>query len=266
MLHQVPRVAGAQRNVPLQAVLRDPFRGLRIEGDLLVLADAPKDLGELFRRRRLDLDLVLDAPQERFIHQRGGRAVRREDEEYVERHLDLATVARRQEVDIAVERDDPTVEELVGRGTLATEVVDEEHAAARLHLEGRFVDLRIRIEDEVEVLERQLTADHDERARDRDPAAVEARVKLDERTVAGRIVHADDLLTDEDRVRHDDAALQHGRERLRDRRLSGTGWAEEEDRLRAVDRRSELAEREVRQHEMSERFAKSVERDLDRAH
>ena len=78
------------------------------------------------------------------------------------------------------------------------------------------------------------------------------------------VVHADDLLADEDRVRHDDAALKHRRERLRDRRLAGAGWSEEEDRLRAVDRGSELAEREVRQHEMRERFAKTLERDLDR--
>src|SRR2546426_209575 len=255
-------MARAQRDVPLEAVLRDPLRGLRIEGDLLLRAYATKDLHELLRRRRLDLDLVLDASQECFIHQRRGRPVRREDEQDVERDFDLATVAGRQEVDVAVERDDPAVEELVGRCTLTAEVVDEEHAAARLHLERRLVDLRVRVENEVEVLERQLTADLDERARNRDPASVEARVKLDERAVTRRVVHADDLLTDKDRVRHDDAALQHRGERLRDRRLAGAGWTEEEDRLRAVDGRPELAEREIRQHEMREGFAQTFQRDL----
>src|SRR5713226_10643451 len=117
-------MARAQRDVPLEAVLRDPLRGLRIEGDLLLRADAAKDLHELLRRRRLDLDLVLDASQERFIDQRRGRAVRREDEQDVERHFDLATIARREEVDVAVERDDPAVEELIGRRALAAEVID----------------------------------------------------------------------------------------------------------------------------------------------
>src|SRR6185503_5879531 len=141
VLHEVTRVARAQRDVPLEAVLRDPLRRLRIEGDPLVLADATEDLGEFLRRRRLDLDLVLDAPQERLIHQGRVRAVRREHEQHVERDLDLAAIGRRQEVDVAVERDDPAVEELIGRGALAAEVVDEENAAARLHLERRFVDL-----------------------------------------------------------------------------------------------------------------------------
>jgi len=43
------------------------------------------------------------------------------------------------------------------------------------------------------------------------------------------------------------------------------GWAEEEDRLRAVDRRPELTKREVRKHEMRERFAKTLKGDLYRA-
>src|SRR5438552_4102166 len=67
VLHQVPRVARAERDVALAAVRRDPIRGLRVESDLLLLADAAQDLGELLVRGRLDLDLVLDAPQERLV-------------------------------------------------------------------------------------------------------------------------------------------------------------------------------------------------------
>jgi len=89
------------------------------------------------------------------------------------------------------------------------------------------VDLRVRVEDEIEVLEGQLTRPR-RRTRHRDPAAVEARIELDERTVTRRVVHTDDLLADEDRLRHDDAALEHRGERFRDRRLAGAGWAEEE--------------------------------------
>src|SRR5438034_996430 len=67
VLHQVPRVARAERDVALAAVRRDPIRGLRVESDLLLLADAAQDLGEFLVRGRLDLDLVLDAPQERLV-------------------------------------------------------------------------------------------------------------------------------------------------------------------------------------------------------
>src|SRR5437773_3751635 len=172
VLNQVARVARAQRNVPLARVRGDPLGGLRIERDLLRLAHAAQDLRELLLRRRLDLDLVLDAPQERLIHQRRGRAVRREDEEHVERHLDLATVGEREEVDVAVERDDPSVEEHLGRGALPAEVVDEQHAPARLHLERRLMHLGVLVEGEIEVLERELATDLDERTRDRDPTAV----------------------------------------------------------------------------------------------
>src|SRR6185436_3882469 len=83
--------------------------------------------------------------------------------------------------------------------------------------------------------------------------------------MTGWVVHADDLLADKDRVRHDDAALEHRRERLRDRRLARAGWAKEEDRLRAVDGWPELTERELRQHEMRERFLESIPRHLHRA-
>src|SRR6266550_8771086 len=70
VLHQVARVARAERNVALATIRRDPLRGLRIEGDLLLLAYAPQDLGELLVGGRLDLDLVLNAPEEGFVDER----------------------------------------------------------------------------------------------------------------------------------------------------------------------------------------------------
>src|SRR5207247_788966 len=81
-----------ERGVGLARVGGDPLGRLRVERDLLLLADPTQDLRKLLLRRRLDLDLVLNATQERFIHQRGGRAVRGEDEKHVERYLDLAAV------------------------------------------------------------------------------------------------------------------------------------------------------------------------------
>src|SRR5437867_2489164 len=106
-------VARAQRDVALAAVLRDPIAGLRVEGDLLRLADAAEDLRELLIGRRLDLDLVLDPSQERLVDERGRGAVGREDEEHVEGDLDLAAIGRGEEVHIPIERHDPAIEELL---------------------------------------------------------------------------------------------------------------------------------------------------------
>src|SRR5207244_1293349 len=211
------------------------------------------------------LDLVLDAPEERLVDERRRRAVRRENEEHVEAHLDLAAVGKREEVDVPIERDDPAVEELIRRGALAPEVVDEKDATARLHLEGRLVHLGERVVAEIELLERELPADLHERARDRDPAAVEALVERDERAVPRRIEDADELLADLNDVRDDDVALEEGRERLRDRRLSGAGRAEEEDRPPAVDGGSELAQRAFGKHEVAERLLELLHRDLEAA-
>src|SRR3989441_6497068 len=266
MRHEVARVARAERDVALLRVLHDPLGGLRVVLELLLRADAAQDLPELWLRRRLQLDLVLDAPEERLVDERRRRAVRRENEEHVEAHLDLAAVGEREEVDVPIERDDPAVEELIRRGALAPEVIDEQDAAARLHLEGRLVHLGERVVSEIELLERELAADLHERARDRDPAAVEALVEREERAVPRRIEHADDLLADLDDVRDDDVPLEERRKRLRDRRLSGAGRAEEEDRSPAVDRGSELAQRAIGKHEVAERLLELLHRDLEAAH
>src|SRR5439155_18855556 len=113
--HEVTWLARAERDVALARVLRDPLRGLRVEREPVLLADAAHDLRELRVRRRLHLDLVLDASKERLVDERRRRAVRREDEEHIEGHLDLATVVQREEVDVAVEGDDPAVQEILRR-------------------------------------------------------------------------------------------------------------------------------------------------------
>src|SRR5439155_11256299 len=176
-----------------------------------------------------------------------------------ERHLDLATVGQCEKVDVAVERDDPSVEEHLGRGALPAEVVDEQHATARLHLERRLMHLGVLVEGEIEVLERELATDLDERTRDGDPTAIEPRVERDERTVPRGVEHADELLSHEDRVRQDDAAAEHRGKGLRDRGLAGAGRPEEEDRAPAVDGGAELPERLLRKDEVRERLAYLVE-------
>src|SRR5207244_13007608 len=105
-------------------------------------------------------------------------------------------------------------------------------------------------ERQIEVLERELATDLDERTRDRYPAAIEPRVERDERTVTRRVEDADELLTHEDRVREDDAAPEHRGEGLGDRGLPGGGRCEEKDGSSGVDGGSGLAHRLCRQHEM----------------
>ena len=82
---------------------------------------------------------------------------------------------QRQEVDAALERHDPAVQQVARRNALAAEVVDDEHAAVGLQLDRRFVELRDRVERQVEHLERQLAADDDHRPADLLPAAIERR-------------------------------------------------------------------------------------------
>ena len=58
-----------------------------------------------------------------------------------------------------------------GGNPLAAEVVDDEHAAVGLHLDRRLVELRDRVERQVEHLERQLAADDHHRPPDLRPSA-----------------------------------------------------------------------------------------------
>src|SRR5439155_19358597 len=58
------------------------------------------------------------------------------------------------------------------------------------------------------------------------------------------------------------AALHERRERARDRGLAGAGRSEQEDRTTAVDRGAELTERVLGEHEVPERLAEVLHRDL----
>ena len=80
---------------------------------------------------------------------------------------------------------------------LPAEVVDHEHAAVRLHLQRGLVELRDRVEAEVQHVERQLAADRHHRAPDAYPAAIpraglmmlSAGLVVLERLVVDRVVH-----------------------------------------------------------------------------
>src|SRR2546430_1847068 len=235
LLDDVSRMAATQAEVLLAVVREDLAHRLGLVVDALAGADPLEDLVVLLDRRRLDADLVANAAEERLIDQVGRIEVRREDDEHVERDLDLLAGVQREVVDALLERNDPAVEEVFRRDALPAEVVDHEDAAVRLHLERRLVELRGLVVDEVERLERQLAARHHDRPLRHDPAVVEAQPLADDGierdSVIDLVVDLHDLLIDFHGVRQDHVALHQGGKDLGDARLAVAGRSEEEDRL-----------------------------------
>src|SRR5439155_5414945 len=204
LLQDVARVAGPESKVLAAVVREDLGHRLGAVVDLLPLAHALEDLLVLRDRWRLDPDLVPDAAQERLVDEVRGIQVRGEDDEHVERDLELLAGVERQVVDALLQRHDPAVEEVLRRDPLAAEVVDHEDPAVRLHLERGFVELRRFVVDEVERLEGELAAGHDDRPLADDPAVVEAQPvrddRIERRTVVDLVVDLDNLLVDLDGV------------------------------------------------------------------
>src|SRR5439155_18385269 len=267
LLDDVARVAGAQADV-LRAVDRQDLRHrLGAVLDVLPRAHPLEDLLVLRDRRRLDTDLVSDASEEGLVDEVGGIEVRREDDEHVERDLDLLAGVQRQVVHALLERDDPPVEKILRRDALTSEVVDHEDATVRLHLERRLVELRGLVVDEVERLERELAAGHDDGTLADDPAVVEPqpirRGLLHDRTVVDLIEDLDDLLVDLDRVWQDDLTAHERYEHFPDRRLAVAGWAEQEDRFAGVHGRPELRERLAGDDHVRGRARGVLRRDVD---
>ena len=166
-------MAGAKRP-PVRVVMP----ALEIRHHHLVEAKPSKpaveleDPRELIDRRVDDGNLVGNTPEERFIGQRRRIEVRREDDEGLERHLKFLAGGEGQIVDPVFQRHDPAVQQLLGPDALAAEVVHEQHAAVGFHLQRRLVELRNRVEGQVEHLERQFAAHGDDRPLDADPPAV----------------------------------------------------------------------------------------------
>src|SRR5919198_128998 len=211
LIEQVSRVAGAKRPPERLVIAAQQVR----HHDLVIpqvtaAAVQLEDFGELLDRRIDDGHLVRDAAKERFVRQRFRIEVRGEHDEDVERHLEFLAGVQRQVVEAALERHDPAVQQLLRADALPSEVVDEEHAAVGLQLNRRFVELRERVERQVELVERQLAADHDDRTANPHPPAGARRRRDDarrprvvgpvglERLVVDRIEHRDDLAVDVD--------------------------------------------------------------------
>src|SRR5438309_3670045 len=265
LLDDVAGVAAPETEILLAIVREDLAHRLGLVLDALARAHALEDLVVLLHRRRLDPDLVADAPQEGLVDEVGGVEVRREDDQHVERDLDLLAGVQRQVVDALLERNDPPVEQVLRCDALPSEVVDHEDAAVRLHLERRLVELRVLVEDEVERLESELAAGHDDRALRDDPTVVETQAlgddRIERRAVIDLVVDLDDLLIDLDRVREHDLATQQRHEDLGDRRLAVAGRTEEEDRFAGVHRRAELSKGLARDDHVRERVRELLLRD-----
>src|SRR3954453_12652770 len=88
--------------------------------------------------------------------------------------------------DPAFQGDDPPVEEFLGTYDLTAEVVDDERAAEGFDVQRGLVELRQRIEAEVEHLQRQLAAGDDEWPPTGDPSAGEI-LAAQGRALIGRI-------------------------------------------------------------------------------
>jgi hypothetical protein len=143
--------------------------------EVRVRARATEDLVELLGRQRPRLIFVWMRRRNASSTTVAGIEVRREDDEEVERDLQLLAARHREEVDAAVERHHPSVQQLERRDPLAAEVVDDEEPVVRTHLDRRRVVARRRIELQVEHVDRELAADHEPRAAGSAPSACRPR-------------------------------------------------------------------------------------------
>ncbi len=137
---------------------------------------------------------------------------------------------------------------------MASKVVDQEQAAVGLHLVRGFIHLGIRIEDQFNLLQNQLTANHHHRPATQQPAPIIAfRWRLARglkaiqlirsqgsalgtfgNLVVERIEHFDHLAIDFDGVRHQYMALQDPRDAFGNGCLAVAGRAVQKQRPRGV--------------------------------
>src|SRR5581483_5219468 len=123
----VDRVAGVQRLAgDGSAALTKILGAAGLGGNLVVLHQPAEDLVEHGVADVVDLDLGLDAPQERLVGEVARVQVGREDDHQLEGNLELHAGGQGEVVDATVERNDPAVEQLARRKHLAAEVVDDE--------------------------------------------------------------------------------------------------------------------------------------------
>ncbi len=243
-----PQIAVAE----FTAALAQDRRCLGLDRDAAIGRDPSQHLVECFVLDRGDEDLRTDATVERLVGQLRGVEVGGEDDLGQERHFELRPVLEAQEVDVAVEGYDPAVQQLLGGERLAAEVVDRQHPVVRDHLQRGQVHPGFGLVVQLELVGLELTARDHTRPRTAHPAPVEPLGLGVDGHVHHRVVHGDDLAVDLDRVGHEHGVVLGVDHPLGDRGLAGARGAVQEDRPRRVNRRSELGEQVLGDHQILE--------------
>src|SRR4051794_20948666 len=166
-------MTATQRSMNLNIVLLQQIaQSLVAVGNTLGLADQLKDLAKLLWSRIGDFNLMPDAPEKRVVHEVLRVKVGREDDQHIERYLQLLARLKGQVVDLALKGDDPAIQQILRAAALPAKVVDQKQTPVGFHLERRFIDFGDRIEDQLKLVEDQLTADHDNRSLTEQPAMI----------------------------------------------------------------------------------------------
>src|SRR5260221_11299209 len=127
---------------------------LFIIGYALRLTRSLENLTVFFKGRITNFNLVTDAPQERLINQVSGVQIGRENNQYIERNLDLAPGSQCQIVYAFFDRDNPAIEQIARAHLLTTKVVNQEHAAVGLDLIRCFIEFIDWVVDQVQACQR----------------------------------------------------------------------------------------------------------------
>ena len=135
---------------------------------------------ELIERGILRENLVRNAAQKRFVCERSGLEVGGEDNQHIERNLEFSSGVQIQIIDPRLERHNPSIEQVACGHSLPSEVVDDEHAAVGFEVHWRFIELRQLAIPQIEHLQRQLSADRDDRPADSDPPSIDRVIRADD--------------------------------------------------------------------------------------
>src|SRR5205085_5195564 len=103
LIQKVSRLAAAKLDLPGFEIRREQvLDNVRPVFELLVAAAVLEYLEELRFRRAFRKNLVMDAPQEGFVHELARPDVRREDNQRHERNVEFLPGLQRQEIDPAL--------------------------------------------------------------------------------------------------------------------------------------------------------------------
>ena len=101
--------------------------------------DHCENFKEVFLVGAVDLDLIEDTTQGRFIEDRVGVEVGREDDKCVKRHFEFLTRLQGQNILVFFEWNNPAVHKRLRRFCLTAKVVHDKDAAGRFQLQWRLI-------------------------------------------------------------------------------------------------------------------------------